>query len=123
MATLPMISAVRRQPIAPKAAAVTRRHLRHAMSLVAVGILIALFYVWVRVQVIQMGYEVSRIRQETTELAQRRDLLEAEVASQKSAERLSTVATESFGMRLPRGDEVVMLHEAPPETAPETVEK
>jgi cell division protein FtsL len=109
MATLPMVSAVRRQPIAPKAAAISRRHLRHAMSLLAAGVLIALFYVWARVQVIQLGYEVSRIRKEVTELAQQRDLLEAEVATLKSPERLSRAAAETFGMRLPRGDEVVIV--------------
>lgn len=104
-----MTRAVRRQPIARKKAALGRRHLRQAMSLLAVGLLIALFLVWARIQVIQLGYEVSRLRKDVHDLAQRRDLLEAEVASLKSSERLEGVATERFGMRLPRGDEVIIL--------------
>ena len=74
-----------------------------------VGLLIALFLVWARIQVIQLGYEVSRLRKDVGDLAQRRNLLEAEVASLKSPERLEGVATGRFGMRLPRGDEVVIL--------------
>jgi cell division protein FtsL len=112
MATISMTSAVRRQPIARKAAASARRHLRHAMSLVAASLLVALFCVWTRVQVIELGYEVSQLRKETTELAQRRDLLEADVAALKSPERLAQAAA-TLGMRLPQGDEVVVV-QAPP---------
>ncbi len=104
-----MITAVRRQPIAPKKAAESRRYLRQAFTLLAVVVVLALLYVWTRIQVIQLGYEVSRIRKETTELAQQRDMLEAEVAAQKSAERLAEVAVQRFGMRLPNGDEVVIV--------------
>ncbi|MFA4873766.1 MAG: cell division protein FtsL [bacterium] len=109
MSTISMISAVRRQPIAPKSAAVSRRYLRQALSLLGICVVLALLYVWARIQVIQLGYEVSRIRKETTDLAQQRDILEAEVAVQKSPERLSKVAAERFGMRLPNGDEVVIV--------------
>jgi cell division protein FtsL len=108
-----MISAVRRQPIAPKAMAVTRRYLRQALTLLGVGIIIALVFVWARVQVIELGYEVSRIRKETTDLVQQRDLLESEVASLKAPERLARIAAERFGMRLPMGDEVVIVGEGP----------
>ena len=109
MSSVPMTSAVRRQPIARKKAALGRRHLRQAMSLLAIGLLVALFLVWARIQVIQLGYEVSRLRKDVRELAQQRDLLEADVASLKSPKRLEGIATERFGMRLPMGDEVIIL--------------
>ncbi len=106
---MPRTRAVRRQPIASKKAQAGRRYLRQAMSLMAVVMLVALFLVWARIQVIQLGYEVSRMRNELRELSQKRDLLEADVASLKSPERLAKVAAERFGMRLPMGDEVVVL--------------
>lgn len=109
MLSKPMTSVVRRQPIARKKAAAGRRYIRQAMSLLAVIVLVALFLVWARIQVIQLGYEVSKLRKETRELAQQRDLLEAEVARLKSPDRLSGIARDSFGMRLPMGDEVVIL--------------
>lgn len=109
MQSVPMTRAVRRQPIARKRAEAGRRYLRQAMSLLAVILLVALFLVWARIQVIQLGYEVSRIRKEVRDLAQHRDLLESEVASLKSSERLEEIATGRFGMRLPMGDEVIVL--------------
>lgn len=109
MLRTPRTKAVRRQPIAHKRAAAGRRYIRQAMSLFAVIVLVALFLVWARIQVIQLGYEVSRLRKEVRELGQRRDLLEADVAKLKSPERLETTAIERFGMRLPMGDEVVIL--------------
>jgi cell division protein FtsL len=109
MASIPMTRAVRRQPIARKGAALGRRHIRQAMSLLVVGVLVALFLVWARIQVIQLGYEVSRLRNEVRELSQQRDLLEAEAASLKSPKRLEGIATSRFGMRLPMGDEVIIL--------------
>ena len=109
MLRTPRTRAVRRQPIAHKRAAAGRRYIRQAMSLLAVIVLVALFLVWARIQVIQLGYEVSRLRKEVRDLGQRRDLLEADVAKLKSPERLEASATGLFGMRSPMGDEVVVL--------------
>lgn len=113
-AGVPMTRAVRRQPIARKRAAAGRRYIRQALSLAAVILIVALFLVWARIQVIQLGYEVSRIRKDTRDLSEQRDLLEAEVASLKSPKRLSEIASEQFGMRLPMGDEVVVLRRGQP---------
>jgi cell division protein FtsL len=109
MLRTPRTRAVRRQPIARKRAEAGRRYIRQTMSLLAVIVLVALFLVWARIQVIQLGYEVSRLRKDVMELGQRRDLLEADVAKLKSPERLETTATVRFGMRSPMGDEVVVL--------------
>lgn len=106
---IPTFSAVRRQPVAPKSAAVRRRHIRHVATLVAVAIVFSLLFVWVRIQVIQLGYEVSRLRRETTELAEQKNRLEAEVAILKAPSRLETIAKERFGMRLPQGNEIVFV--------------
>ncbi|MFA4974297.1 MAG: cell division protein FtsL [bacterium] len=107
--TMSMASAVRSQPIATKTAIATRRYLRQALSLLAVGMLVALLFVWARIQVIQLGYEVSRVRKDVTELAEQRDILQAEIAELRTPERLTRIASERFGMRLPMGDEVVVL--------------
>jgi cell division protein FtsL len=112
MLRTPRTRAVRRQPIAHKRAAEGRRYIRQTMSLLAVIVLVALFLVWARIQVIQLGYEVSRLRKDVRDLGQRRDLLEADVAKLKSPERLEATATGRFGMRSPMGDEVVVLRRA-----------
>jgi len=110
--TMSMASAVRSQPIATKTAVATRRYLRQSFSLLACGMLVALLFVWTRIQVIQLGYEVSRVRKEVTDLMRQRDLLQSEIAQLKALDRLSKIAADRFGMRLPMGDEVVILLKA-----------
>ena len=117
----PAFSAVRHQPVAERPAAVRRRQIRHGSLLVAVAVIVALLFVWIRIQVIQLGYEVSRIRKETTELKQQKNRLAAEVEALKEPSRLEAVARERFGMRLPQSDEIVIVNEggaAQPAEAP-----
>ncbi len=77
--------------------------------LFAIAMGFALLFVWTRVRVIQLGYEVTRLRKETADLTEQKDHLEAEVASLRSPERLEGIAREQFGMRLPQGDEIVFV--------------
>jgi len=106
---IPTFSAVRHQPVAPKSAAAGRRHIRHVAILVAIGVVFMLAFVWIRIRVIQLGYEVSRIRKETSELKQQKNRLEAEVESLKSPSRLEAIARDRFMMRLPMSDEIVIV--------------
>ena len=101
---IPTFSAVRHQPVAPKSAAAGRRHIRHVAILVAIGVVFMLAFVWIRIRVIQLGYEVSRIRKETSELKQQKSRLEAEVESLKSPSRIEAIARDRFMMRLPMSD-------------------
>lgn len=107
--TLSMTGAVRRQPVARKSVALRRRYIRHGVWLLALGVAMALLFVWVRIEVIQLGYEVSRLRKETRDLTEQRNQLEAKVASLKSPDRLMRIASQRFGMRLPQGDEIVFV--------------
>jgi cell division protein FtsL len=104
-----MAGAVRRQPVARKSAALRRRYIRRGVWLLALGVIMALLFVWVRIQVIHLGYEVSRLRKETRDLTEQRNMLEAKVSSLKSPERLMRIASQRFGMRLPQGDEIVFV--------------
>ena len=70
-----------------------------------------LAFVWIRIQVIQRGYEVCRMRKESTELKQQKNRLAAEVEVLKEPSRLEAVARERFGMRLPQSDEIVIVNE------------
>ena len=107
--TLPMANAVRRQPVGRKSAAVKRRYIRRGIWLLVLVVTMALLFVWVRMEVIQLGYEVSRLRKETRDLTEQRNLLEAKVASLKSPDRLMRIASQRFGMRLPQGGEIVFV--------------
>lgn len=105
----PALSAVRHQPVAKKSVAARRKHIRRITIIFAAGVLLALAYVWIRIQVIQLGYEVSKIRRETTELKEQKNMIGAEVEKLKSPTRIELVARDNFGMRLPLSDEVVIV--------------
>jgi len=77
---MPTFSAVRRQPMAQKSLELSRRHIRQVLILIAIAVVAAILFVWTRIQVIQLGYEVSRMRKEVSDLAERKLAIEAEVA-------------------------------------------
>lgn len=103
------LGAVRHQPVATKSAAQRGRYVRYVLSLIGAGLFLALVFVWVRVQVIQLGYEVSKIRKETRDLTELKNKLRSEVGALKSPARIETIAREQYGMRLPQTSEVVIV--------------
>lgn len=107
--TIPTFSAVRRQPIARKSLELRRRHIRQIIILFVIAMGFSLLFVWTRIRVIQLGYEVSRMRKATADLLEQKNLLEAEVASLRSPERIEKIAREHFGMRLPQGNEIIFV--------------
>ena len=72
-------------------------------------ILSALFFVWSRIQVIQLGYEISNALKQGRALAEMKKRLTLEVATLKSYGRIEKVAVEELGMSKPRPDQVVVI--------------
>lgn len=105
--SVPQFSAVRKQPIATKSAAVRRKYIRQVVFLLLLCISLTMVFVWIRVQVIQLGYDVSRVRSEVADLTEQRNILESEVAALKSPDRLTKIGLENFGMRFPQASEIV----------------
>ena len=97
------------QGVAKKQAKVRARVVRRGVALAAIAIALSLVFVWTRVRVIQLGYEVSQINRQITELLRQKNQLDAEVAKLKSPERLEAVAKEHFHMRLPEAGEIVFV--------------
>jgi cell division protein FtsL len=107
--TVPTFSAIRRQPVAKKSVDVRRRYIKQVLTLFSVVIIMSLMFVWVRVKVIQLGYEVTKIQKEVKDLTVQKNRLEADIASLHQPQRLEKIAVETFGMRPPLGDEVVLV--------------
>lgn len=100
---------VRRQHVAGKLVVLRNKRVKSYCILIMLVLCASLIYVWARVKVVQQGYEVSRLNKETEELSKQKSLLESEIAALKSPQRLETVARDHFGMRLPQGDEIVLI--------------
>jgi cell division protein FtsL len=97
------------QPKEKKKRTFRKRKLLLLMLPLLFFILSALFFVWSRIQVIQLGYEISNALKEGRSLAEMNKRLTLEVATLKSYGRIEKVAVEELGMSKPKPDQVVVI--------------
>ena len=69
----------------------------------------SLFFVWSRIQVIQLGYELSNALKEGRSLAERNKRLRVEIATLKSYGRIEKVAEQELGMSKPKAEQVIVI--------------
>ena len=69
----------------------------------------SLFYVWSRIQVIQLGYEISSSLKEEKAWTEANKRLRLEIATLKSYARIERVAAEELKMGQPKSDQVVVI--------------
>ncbi len=89
-----------------------RRHVaRPSLAYVALGavalVAIAVLLVWVRLQVVDAGYELSTGRRVEQRLEQEQRELDLEIATLTSPPRLERVARERLGMKPPAPGQIV----------------
>jgi cell division protein FtsL len=70
-------------------------------------------YIWPRVQVVRLAYQLQTSEQRLQELLEERDLLQAELASLKDPRRIYQVATEQLGMGAPSHEQRFILTREP----------
>ena len=69
----------------------------------------SLFYVWSRIQVIQVGYEISNTLKEERALAEANKRIRLEIATLKSYTRIEKIAVEELGMGKPKPGQVIVI--------------
>ncbi|MBM4351810.1 MAG: cell division protein FtsL [Deltaproteobacteria bacterium] len=69
----------------------------------------SLFYVWTRIQVIQLGYEISNAVKEGKALTEANKRMRLEVATLKSYARIEKIAMEDLKMVKPKPDQVIVI--------------
>src|SRR4030043_1421402 len=69
----------------------------------------SLFYVWSRIQVIQLGYEISNALKEERALTETNKKLRVEIATLKSYARIEKLAVEELNMTKPKPDQVIVI--------------
>jgi cell division protein FtsL len=69
----------------------------------------SLFYVWSRIQVIQLGYEISNAMKEERVLGEANKKLRLEIATLKSYARIEKIALEELRMAKPRPEQVIVI--------------
>jgi cell division protein FtsL len=69
----------------------------------------SLFYVWSRIQVIQLGYEISNAMKEERTLTEGNKKLRLEIATLKSFSRIEKLALEELKMAKPKPEQVIVI--------------
>ena len=69
----------------------------------------SLFYVWSRIQVIQLGYEISDALKEERALIEANKKLRLEIATLKSYSRIEKFAMEELRMAKPKPEQVIVI--------------
>jgi len=69
----------------------------------------SLFYVWSRIQVIQLGYEISNTLKEERALIEANKKLRLEIATLKSYVRIEKLAVEELRMVKPKPEQVIVI--------------
>ena len=69
----------------------------------------SLFYVWSRIQVIRLGYEISSALKEEKALTDANKRLRLEIATLKSYARIEKVAVEELRMAKPKPEQVIVI--------------
>jgi cell division protein FtsL len=69
----------------------------------------SLFYVWSRIRVIQLGYDISNALKEERTLTEANKKLRLEIATLKSYARIEKLAAEELRMGKPKPEQVIVI--------------
>jgi len=74
-----------------------------AAKIIAITLLLTLFYLWSRLEVISLGYDIARANKEQAEFVNENKRLKLEILSLKSPQRIEALASERLGLVYPKG--------------------
>lgn len=82
------------------------------MKLVTIvaGVLLVFVFVWERVDVVRLGYQIERLKTQKILLERERDRLQVKFSTLTAPERIAKVATEKLGLVPPQQGQVLMVH-------------
>lgn len=78
-----------------------------------VAMLLLLFCVWERVEIVRTGYQIELLKKQKVLLQRERDELRVKVSSLMAPERIARAATEKLGMEPPQPGQVVLVRVEP----------
>ncbi len=77
-----------------------------------------LFYVWGKVDVVRVGYELDALLKKKAALTQEHERLQARFSQLTAPERIASEASDTLGMRPPGARQVVLVPSHPEERIP-----
>ena len=91
------------------------------MKLIAILAVLSLLllYVWERVDVVQAGYQIERLKAKKVTLERERDELRVRVSELMAPDRIAKLASEKLAMAPPQQDQVRLVRvDRPPQVSP-----
>jgi len=89
--------------------ALQRPRLFPLIAFVVVLMIVALFFVWSRLEVVNLEYDISTFENRLRSLKQESKQLKLEAASLRSPARIEQMARAKLGLRLPTPEQVMTV--------------
>jgi len=86
-----------------------RPNLLPVLAFISLLLMVSLFFVWSRVQVTSLEYEMSKLQSKLRGLRQEASNLSLEAASLRDPERIERVARKELNLRLPSSEQVITV--------------
>ena len=77
--------------------------------MVAILGVVCLLYVWMRIDILRVGYAVDRLEKKKVELERQHESLQARFSQLTSPSKLAQEATKKLGLRIPKPGQIVMV--------------
>jgi cell division protein FtsL len=86
-----------------------RPNLLPVLGFISLLLMVSLFFVWSRVQVTSLEYEMSQLESKLRGLRQEASNLSLEAASLRDPQRIERVARKELNLRLPSSEQVITV--------------
>ena len=86
-----------------------RPNLLPLFAFIAILLAVSLFFVWSRIQVVNLAYDISSLEGRVRGMQQETQRLRLEAASLRSPGRIERVALSDLGLRLPTPQQVITV--------------
>ncbi len=88
---------------------------------VLLGLCLVFVFVWERVDMVRVGYQIERLKRDKTTLERQRDELKVQFSTLSASGRIVRVATKELGMSLPQQGQVILVQFRPGSMQPVAV--
>jgi cell division protein FtsL len=85
---------------------------------VLAGLCLVFTFVWERVDMVRVGYQIERLKHDKVMLERERDELRVKVSALSAPDRIAKLASEKLGMALPQQGQVIMVQSGHSQQAP-----
>lgn len=80
-----------------------------AIKVIIVILLFTVFYLWSRLEVVRLGYEIAKANKERESLMDDNRRFKLEILSLKSPQRIEAIALDRLGLVYPKGEQVIIV--------------